>query len=72
LEVIVSMTSRIFCVEQQVDELRDLDVVDGDLGLTLSADDQVPLRGPVQVQSPRGYAVNAAAGQISLGKIYPN
>jgi hypothetical protein len=41
----VSMTSRIL---QEIDELRDFDVVDGDLGLVLRGNDQVPLLGPLQ------------------------
>jgi hypothetical protein len=31
-----------------MDELRDLDVVDGDSGLVLGGDDQVLLLGPLQ------------------------
>jgi hypothetical protein len=36
-------------VKQQIDELSDLDVVDGDLGLVSGSDDQVLLRGPLQI-----------------------
>jgi hypothetical protein len=57
-------------IEQQINELRDLDVVDGDLGLLLRGDDQVLLLGPaVQLQAPRGYAVDTTAGEISASEI---
>src|SRR5215472_7407478 len=35
-------------VEQEIDELRDLDVVDGYCGFVMARDDQVLLFGPVQ------------------------
>jgi hypothetical protein len=35
-------------MKHEVDELRDLNVVDGDLGLVLRCDDQVLLLGPLQ------------------------
>jgi hypothetical protein len=35
-------------VEQEIDELRDLNIIDGDRRLVLLRDDQVLLLGPVQ------------------------
>jgi hypothetical protein len=35
-------------VQQEIDELRDLNVIDGDLRLALRRDDQVLLLGPLQ------------------------
>src|SRR3954469_6306706 len=45
-------------VEQQVYELRNLDVIDGDLGLVARGDDQVLLLRSLHFDSPRCYAVN--------------
>jgi hypothetical protein len=44
----VDNVADLLVVEQQIDELRDLDVVDSHLGLVLRRDDQVLLLGPVQ------------------------
>src|SRR6516165_6776192 len=41
----VDDVANLLVVEQQIDELRDLDVVDGDLGLIPRCDDQVLLLG---------------------------
>jgi hypothetical protein len=51
-------------VEQEIDELRDLDVVDGDRVLATRRDDQVLLLGSVQFQAPCGYTVNPRAGEV--------
>jgi hypothetical protein len=40
--------TNLFVVKHQIDELRDLDVVDSDLGLVSGGDDQVLLLGPFQ------------------------
>src|SRR5262249_16977163 len=52
-------------IKHEVDELRDLDVVDGDRGLVLTCDDQVLLLGLLQFQTPCGYAVDATTGEVS-------
>jgi hypothetical protein len=39
-------------VEQQVDELADLDVIDGDLGITGVADHEIALFCSLQLQIP--------------------
>ena len=44
----VDDTANLLVVEQEIDELRDLDVIDGDRGLVLMCDDQVLLLGPLQ------------------------
>ena len=56
-------------MEQEIDELRDLNVIDGDPGLVRTCDDQVLLLSPLQLQTPRGYAVDATAGEISVRKV---
>jgi hypothetical protein len=56
-------------VEQQIDELRDLDVVDGDLGLVVRCNDQVLLRGSFQFETPSGYAVDTTTGEIGIPEI---
>jgi hypothetical protein len=56
-------------VEQEIDELRHLDVIDGDLGLVCTCDDQVLLLGSLQFQTPSGYAINGTAGEISAREI---
>jgi hypothetical protein len=57
LEVMVSITSRgdsgqyrqaLLVVEQEIDELRDLNVIDGDIGLVQARDDQVMLLNVLQ------------------------
>ena len=67
----VDNVANFLVVEQEIDELRDLDVVDGDLGLVRNdiGDDQVLLLGPVQLQTPCGYPVDVAAGEIRLRKV---
>jgi hypothetical protein len=58
----VDHVTDLLVIKHEVDELRDLDVIDGDLGLTLTCDDQVLLLGPgVQFQTPSGYAVDVTA-----------
>ena len=62
----VSITSRIFLIiKHKVDELRDLNAMNGDLGLVRRCDDQALLLGPFQSRTPRGSAVNATAGEVS-------
>src|SRR6516225_6122240 len=56
-------------MKQEVDELRDLNVIDGNLRLCIFCDDQVLLLGPFQFQIPSGYAVDATAGEISARKV---
>jgi hypothetical protein len=57
-------------VQQEVDGLRDLDVVDGDRGFVPICDDQVLLLGPaVQPQTPSGYTMDATASEISARKV---
>jgi len=53
-------------MEQQINELRDPDIIDGDLGLIVTCDDQVPLLGPSQLWTPSGYAVDTTAGDVSI------
>ena len=48
---------------------RDLDVVDGDLGLVLTCDDQVLLLGPLELQTPPGHPMDARASEISARKV---
>src|SRR5262249_4891959 len=43
-------------VEQEIDELRDLDVVDGNRGLVLTCDDQVLLLGFLHFEAARAAA----------------
>jgi hypothetical protein len=54
--------------EEQVDELGDLQVVDGDLGFAVR-DDQVLLPRPLQLQVPRRDPVDAAAREGGARKI---
>src|SRR5215467_6381365 len=56
-------------IEQEIDELRDLDVVDGDGGLILICDDQVLLLGSLQLYAPCGYAVDATVGEVCTRKV---
>ena len=56
-------------MKQQIDELRDLNVVDRDLGFVLTCDDQVLLLGPIQFQTPCGYTVDATAGEVGARKV---
>ena len=57
-------------MEKQIDELGDLDVVDGDLGFALAGDDQVLLfRTFAELHVPSGYAVDVAAGENGVFKI---
>src|SRR3954466_2334981 len=65
----VNNVTDLLVVKQEVNELRNLDVVDGDLGFTKVGDDQVLLLSLLQFQPPRGYAVDARAGEIGVRKI---
>ena len=60
----VDHVTDLLVMEQKIDELRDLN-----RGLVLRRDNQVPLLGPLQFYTPSGYAVDAAAGEISVRKI---
>ena len=44
----VDDVANLLVVQQEIDELRDLDVVDRDLGLAITCDDQVLLLGSLQ------------------------
>ena len=44
----VDDVANLLVVAQEIDELRDLDVIDGNLGLELTCDDQVLLFGPLE------------------------
>jgi hypothetical protein len=58
-------------VEQQVDELGDLQVVDGDLGFVVRRDDQVLLLRPVQLQVPRRDSINREPFRLTDVKFVP-
>jgi hypothetical protein len=45
----VDDVANLLVVEQEIDELRDLNVIDGDRGLILICDDQVLLLGSLQL-----------------------
>src|SRR3954469_3144680 len=59
-------------VEQEMHELRDLDVVGGDVGFARRSDDQVLLLGPVQVQPPSGDPIDATAREGGVRKVCPD
>src|SRR5262249_12513857 len=61
--------ANLLIVQQEIDELRDLNVVDGDGGFVLRCDDQVLLLRLLQFWTPRGYAVEATAGEISTRQV---
>ena len=46
--------SGLVSIEHEVNKLRNLDVIDSDLGLALLCDDQVLLLGPIQFKVPSG------------------
>src|SRR5215831_475122 len=62
-------------VEQEIDELRDLNVVDGDRGLILKCDDQVLLLDPVQFYAEQRderaalHSITSSARASSVGGI---
>ena len=57
-------------MEEQVDELGDLDVVNGDVWLAFASDDQVLLSCSfAKVHAPRRYAEDSAPRQIRIRQI---
>jgi hypothetical protein len=51
-------------VEEKIDELRDLDVVDGDFGFALVCDDKIALfRLKVDLNFPGGHPINSGPGK---------
>src|SRR5262249_39326483 len=65
----VNNVANLLVVEQEIDELRDLDIVDRDLRLVPFCDDQVLLFGPLHFWTPRGCAIDATAGEVSARKV---
>ena len=49
----VDDVANLLVVQQEIDELRDLDVVDRDLGLAITCDDQVLLSSPSSLNTAR-------------------
>ncbi|HKM58732.1 MAG TPA: hypothetical protein VJX28_08290 [Chthoniobacterales bacterium] len=69
----VNDVANFFVVEEQVDELGDLDVVDGDNWLTQISDDQVLLLCTfVHLYTPYRHAIDGAPGEYRIAKIGPN
>src|SRR5215472_11731118 len=65
----VDRVTNLLVIQHEVDELRDLNVIDRDRGLIVTRDDQVLLLGILQFKTPRGYAVNVRAGEVSARKV---
>ena len=57
-------------MEQKVGrELRSLNAINGDLGLTLLSNDQILLLGSIEFHPPRRNTVGLQAGQVSVREI---